>query len=124
MVAPGFVFCKIALSRGAEVLVQLLGATFAGILCSDRCPSYLKYHKGFGQLCWAHFKRNVLGVLEIAKTTDAERFCRDLLALHALLFRLCHRFRDGPGARHGPLDRKQLILKAIFYTASLQAAAD
>src|SRR3954465_3734414 len=32
LVAPGFVFYKIALSRGAEVLVQLLGAAFAGIL--------------------------------------------------------------------------------------------
>jgi hypothetical protein len=113
MVAPGFVYYKIALSRGAEVLVQLLGTAFAGILCSDRCPSYLKYHKGSAQFCWAHFKRNVLGALEIAKTTDAERFCRDLLALHARLFRLWHRFRDGPGARYGPIDRQQLILKSI-----------
>jgi transposase len=113
MVAPGFVYYKIALSRGAEVLVKLLGASFAGILCSDRCPSYLKYHKGSAQFCWAHFKRNVLGVLEIAKTTDAEQFCRDLLALHARLFRLWHRFRDGPGARYGPIDRQRLILKSI-----------
>jgi Transposase IS66 family len=82
LVAPGFVFYKIALTRGAEVLVQLLGEVFAGILCSDRCPTYLKYHKGEGQFCWAHFKRNILGVLEIAKTTEAERFCRDALALH------------------------------------------
>jgi hypothetical protein len=61
------VFCKIALSRGAEVLVQLLGAAFAGILWSDRCPTYLKYHAGEGQFCRAYFKRNVLGVLEISK---------------------------------------------------------
>ena len=124
MVTPGFVFYKIALSRGAEVLVQLLGTTFAGILCSDRCPSYLKYHKGFGQLCWAHFKRNVLGALEIAKTTDAERFCRDLLALHARLFRLWHRFRDGPDVRHGPVDRQQLILKSIPLEKKFFALAD
>jgi transposase len=124
MVAPGFVFYKIALSRGAEVLVQLLGAAFAGVLCSDRCPSYLKYHKGAAQFCWAHFKRNVLGVLEIAKTTDAERFCRDLLALHARLFRLWHRFRDGPGARHGPIDRQQLILKSIPLEKKFFALAD
>jgi transposase len=124
MVAPGFVFYKIALSRGAEVLVQLLGAAFAGILCSDRYVSYLSYHKGSGQLCWAHFKRNVLGVLEIAKTTDAERFCRDLLALHARLFRLWHRFRDGPGARYGPIDRQQLILKSIPLEKKFFALAD
>jgi transposase len=113
LVAPGFVFYKIALSRGAEVLVQLLGAAFAGILCSDRCPTYLKYHPGVGQFCWAHFKRNILGVLEISKTTEAERFCRDLLALHARLFRLWHRFRAGPGARGEPITREQLILKSV-----------
>ena len=113
LVAPGFVFYRIALSRGAEVLVQLLGAAFAGILCSDRCPTYLKYHPGVGQFCWAHFKRNVLGVLEIAKTTEAERFCRDLLALHARLFRLWHRFRAGPDTRYGSITREQLILKSV-----------
>jgi transposase len=113
LVAANFVFYKIALTRGAEVLVELLGEVFAGILCSDRCASYLKYHKGEGQFCWAHFKRNILGIQEIGKTTDAERFCRDALALHARLFRLWHRFRDGPGVRYGPITREQLIAKSI-----------
>jgi transposase len=49
LVATSFVFYKIALTRGAGVLVQLLGEVFAGILCSDRCPTYLKYYKGEGQ---------------------------------------------------------------------------
>ncbi len=52
-------------------------------------------------------------MLEISKTTEAERFCRDLLALHARLFRLWHRFRAGPGARYGPITREQLIVKSI-----------
>ena len=55
LVAANFVFYKIAASRGAEVLVELLGQVFAGILGSDRCASYLKYHKGEGQFCWAHY---------------------------------------------------------------------
>ena len=113
LVAPGFVFYKIAVTRGAEVLVQLLGAVFAGILCSDRCPLYVKYHKGEAQFCWAHFKRNILGVMEVGKTTDAERFCRDALALHARLFRLWHRFRGGPEVRYGPVTRQQLVDKSI-----------
>jgi len=113
LVAANFVFYKIAFTRGAEVLVQLLGEVYAGILCSDRCASYLKYHKGEGQFCWAHFKRNILGIQEIGKTTDAERFCRDALALHARLFRLWHRFRDGRGVRYGPITREQLIAKSI-----------
>ncbi len=124
LVATSFVFYRIAASRGAEVLVQLLGEIYAGILCSDRCPTYLKYHKGVGQFCWAHFKRNILGVLEIGKTSDAERFCRDALALHARLFRLWHRFRDGPGVRYGPLTRDQLIAKSIPLEKKFFALAD
>jgi transposase len=124
LVASHFVFYKIALSRGAEVLVGLLGEAFAGILCSDRCPSYLKYHKGEGQFCWAHFKRNILGVLEIGKTSDAERFCRDVLALHVRLFRLWHRFRNGPGVRYGPITREELIRKSIPLEKKFFALAD
>jgi hypothetical protein len=124
VVAANFVFYKIALTRGAEVLVQLLGEVFDGILCSDRCASYLKYHKGEGQFCWAHFKRNILGIQEIGKTSDAERFCRDALALHARLFRLWHRFRDGPGVRYGPITREQLIAKSIPLEKKFFALAD
>jgi transposase len=124
LVAAHFVFYKIAASRGAEVLVALLGEVFAGILCSDRCASYLKYHKGEGQFCWAHFKRNILGIQEIGKTTDAERFCRDALALHARLFRLWHRFRDGPGVRYGPITREELIRKSIPLEKKFFALAD
>jgi hypothetical protein len=102
----------------------LLGEVFEGILCSDRCASYLKYHKGEGQFCWAHFKRNILGIQEIGKTTDAERFCRDALALHARLFRLWHRFRDGPGVRYGPITREQLIAKSIPLEKKFFALAD
>lgn len=113
LVASNFVLYKVAATRGAEVLTQLLGAVFAGILCSDRCPSYLKYHRGAAQFCWAHFKRNILGAQEIAKSTDAERFCRDALALHARLFRLWHRFRAGPATRYPIEDRQELIRKSL-----------
>jgi hypothetical protein len=69
MVAPGFIFYFITSRLRAEpkYWFNCLGAVFAGILCSDRCPSYLKYHKGVGQFCWAHLKRNVLGVLKSPK---------------------------------------------------------
>jgi hypothetical protein len=42
----------VASTRGAEVLVSLLGAVFRGILCSDRWVVYLTYHSGRMQLCW------------------------------------------------------------------------
>jgi transposase len=109
VVAPMFVVYRIATTRAADVLVALLGDVFAGVLCSDRWRPYQTYHHGELQFCWAHFKRNVLGALDLAKTTGAERFCRDALALHARLFRLWYRFRGDPAARGGPLTRQQLI---------------
>lgn len=113
MVAPMFVVYGIATTRAADVLVALLGAVFAGVLCSDRWRPYQTYHRGALQFCWAHFKRNVLGARDLAKTTEAERFCRDALALHARLFRLWYRFRGDPAARGAPLTRPQLIDKVI-----------
>jgi transposase len=109
IVAPMFVVYRIATTRAADVLVALLGDVFAGVLCSDRWRPYQTYHHGALQFCWAHFKRNVLGAQDLAKTTEAERFCRDALALHARLFRLWYRFRGDPTARGGPLTRQQLI---------------
>jgi transposase len=93
--------------RSSEVLIHLLGAVFKGILCSDRSGAYWKYHKSSAQNCWAHFKRNILGILDFTKTREAEGFCRDSLALHARLFRLCHRFRGGDA------HRRELILKSL-----------
>src|SRR5215831_147611 len=52
LVAQQFVFYVVASTRGAEVLVSLLGAVFRGILCSDRWVVYLTYHSGRMQLCW------------------------------------------------------------------------
>lgn len=113
VVAPRFVVYRIATTRAADVLVALLGDVFAGVLCSDRWRPYQTYHQGALQFCWAHFKRNVLGALELAKTTEAERFCREALALHARLFRLWYRFRGDPAARGTPLTRPQLIDRVL-----------
>jgi hypothetical protein len=71
------------------------------------------YHHGELQFCWAHFKRNVLGARDLAKTTEAERFCHDALVLQARLFRLWYRFRGDPAARGAPLTRAQLIDKVL-----------
>jgi transposase len=113
LVARDFVFYTVAANRGSEVLIHLLGAVFQGILCSDRAAAYLKYHQGRAQFCWAHLKRNILGILDFAKTTEADRFCRDALALHARLFRLWHRFR-GDDARRPELIRKSIPLQKKF----------
>jgi hypothetical protein len=107
LVARCFAFFVVATSRGSKVLEQILGPVFAGILCSDRFSAYIKYHKGIAQFCWAHLKRDLLGIEQLGKTTDADRFARDALALHARLFRLWHRYRGGT------IDRNQLIGRAM-----------
>jgi transposase len=106
-VAARYVVYTVAATRGSEVLSRLLGAVFQGILCSDRFSAYLKYHSGKAQFCWAHLKRNLLGMVEFTKSGAVERFCRDALAEHARLFRLWHKFRGGQ------IDRPQLLLRSI-----------
>jgi transposase len=112
-VARTFVIYRITASRGSDVLNAVLGATFAGILGSDRLPSYLKYVAAQRQFCWAHVTRNVLSALELATTPSAKRFCREALALDRRLFRLWHRFRGDPMVRGAPLTRAQLIDKVL-----------
>lgn len=113
LVTRGYVFYVIATTRGSDVLVRLLGPVFAGILGSDRLPTYTTYHKGLRQFCWSHFTRNLLSAQDLAKTTAAKRFCREALALEKKLFRLWHRFRGDPRIRGGPITRDQLIAKAL-----------
>jgi transposase len=127
LVANQFVFYVVASNRSADVLVSLLGAVFRGILCSDRWVVYLSYHSGRMQLCWAHLKRNILGIAESARSPSARQFCRDALAIVARLFRLWHRFRGQPRDRRGnpqPLDRRQLLEKSIPLQKKLFALAE
>ena len=65
LVAPTFVCYTITTSRGADVLRRLLGATFAGILGSDRLPTYITYPSAQHQFCWAHFTRNLLNKAKV-----------------------------------------------------------
>src|SRR5260370_5410714 len=106
-VAARYVVYTVAATRGRLVFIRLLGALFQGILCSDRFSAYLKYHSGTAQFCWAHLKRNLLGIVEFTKSSSVERFCRDALAEHARLFRLWRKFRSGQ------IDRRQLVLRSI-----------
>jgi transposase len=124
LVAPTFVFYTIATSRGSDVLRRLLGAAFAGVLGSDRLPTYLTYAADRRQLCWSHFTRNLLSAQELAKTRAGKRFCREALALQRQLFRLWHRFRGDPRARGAPLTRAQLIAKVRPIEKRFFALAD
>jgi transposase len=123
-VARTFVIYRIAASRGSDVLQTVLGETFAGILGSDRLPSYLKYVVGQRQFCWAHVTRNLLSALDLATTPTAKRFCREALALDRRLFCLWHRYRGDPGTRGAPLTRAALIAKVLLIEKRLFALGE
>ena len=117
-VAARYVVYTVAATRGSQVLTRLLGAVFRGILCSDRFSAYLMFHSGKAQFCWAHLKRNLLGMMGFTKSSAVERFCRDALAQHARLFRLWHKFRGGQ------IDRCQLLLRSIPIQKRIGALAE
>jgi hypothetical protein len=105
----------VACTRGSQVLVRLYREVFRGILCCDRWVVYLTYHSGRMQLCWAHLKRNILGIADYARRASARQSCRDALTIVARLFRLWHCFRGDLRDRRGnrqPLDRQQLVEKS------------
>jgi transposase len=127
LAAKQFVFYVVAPTRGAEVLVSLLGVVFRGILCCDRWVVYLTYHSGRMQLCWAHLKRNILEIADFARSPSTRQFCPDALAVMARLFRLWYRFRGDLRDRRGnpqPLDRRQLLAKSIPLQKELFALAE
>jgi transposase len=123
-VAQAFVFYRVATSRGTDVLRALLGASFPGILGSDRLPAYLKYSVGQRQLCWAHLVRALKSAHELAQTPAGRRFCLRALALTRRMFRLWHRFRGDPEARGTPLTRDQLVERGHRLATQLHALAD
>lgn len=124
LVAPTFVFYTIATSRGSDVLRRLLGATFGGVLGSDRLLTYTTYAASQRQFCWSHVTRNLLSAQELAKTPAAKRFCREALTLQRRLFRLWHRFRGDPRIRGGPITREQLIAKTLRVEKAFFALAE
>ena len=118
LVASRFTVYAVMTGRGTSELIALLGAVFSGILCSDRLPTYAKYHKGKSQYCWAHLKRNLQAILDQGKHWKQERFARDALALCASLFRLWWKFR------HGKIDRAQMIERSKRIRRGFRALAE
>jgi transposase len=122
-VAAQFVYYWIDASRGKKVLEQILGPVFRGILCTDRWAVYLSYHKGSAQLCWAHLKRDLLGIVEVLRSPTALKFARAALAQVAQLFRLWHRYRGNGLSREQFETRAMAVEKKLFALAEAHVNA-
>jgi hypothetical protein len=109
--AARFVVFKIDRSRGTEVLLEILGEEFKGILGCDYYAAYRKYARLCSvlvQFCLAHLIREVKYLCEFPDLL-VQRYGKKLLAGLQALFHVLHR-------------KEQLTEKA--YAAELAAAQE
>lgn len=91
--AKSFVVFKIHPSRGSDVLRDVLGQNFQGILGADFWGAYRKYASQCGvliQFCLAHLIREVKYLCEFPESS-VQRYGKSLLAELKALFCLLHR---------------------------------
>jgi transposase len=91
--ASGYTLFHIDKSRGSEVLVEVLGTEFNGVLGCDYFSAYRKYMRKFNvlvQFCMAHLIRDVKFLLTLPGPADrayAERLRGALRELFAVIHR-------------------------------------
>jgi len=99
--AASFVVFKIHRSRGTEVLMEILGEEFQGILGCDYYAAYRKYARQCSvlvQFCLAHLIREVKYLCEFPDP-QVERYGKKLLKGLQALFHVLHRKDQlAPGA--------------------------
>ncbi len=111
-----FTLFKIAHSRGSNVLVEILGTEFEGVLGSDFFSAYRKYMKDFNvvlQLCLAHLIREVKFLSEHPDAQTAAYGKRFLSALKEM-FGVIHRREQmtARGFRRELRKAKRAVLKS------------
>ena len=79
--------------RNAAVLLQLLGKTLQGILCSDRWRAYDSVPLMQRQVCWAHLKRNFEKLLDWGR--KAKEIGQACLDIKDKVFEVWHLYRGG-----------------------------
>jgi transposase len=85
--------------RSSRVAKELLGATFSGILVSDRWSAYEWVDVARRQLCWAHLIRQFRGFQDRGPEARALGEALELLA--DTMFHAWHRVGDGTMTRAG-----------------------
>ena len=103
--APLFTLFKISPSRGSDVLVEVLGKEFNGLLGCDYFSAYRKYMKDFGvlvQFCLAHLIRDIKFLTTHPNQPNQSYGNRVLDAVRAM-FAIIHR-RDKMSAEQFALE--------------------
>jgi transposase len=98
-VAQAFTVFALRATRGACVVAELLGETFAGVVTCDRAKAYFAVGAiGRLQWCWAHLKRDFQALIDSADP-QVKRLGHDLMRPTKELFRHWSRCRDGTMTR-------------------------
>ena len=109
-VTRSFVFFTIQASRGSQVLRQILGERYDGIIICDRFSAYIKYHKdracGLIQFCWAHIIRDIKALKHHLAVESEQIFAIVTCKRIGAVFRLWHTHQ------RGKISRAQLIAAA------------
>lgn len=95
-VASSFTLFAIRPSRKAEVLTEILGAKFAGVIVCDRAKMY--WQCGQLQWCWAHLKRDFQSWIDRPDGV-VKRLGHDLMRETRRLFEFWRRCREGTLSR-------------------------
>jgi transposase len=112
-VTPSATLFAVAARRRAAEVNALLGASYAGIVISDRFRAYHARAVTRRQVCWAHLKRDLLGYSLYPDATGA--WGQRVLDVVALVFALWHRFQQDE------LTRAQLQAEMQPHRAALSA---
>ncbi len=109
-VAATFTFFSCRTSRAAEVLKELLGSTYPGVIHCDRARMYWSF--GCLQWCWAHLKRDFQALIDDPCATQ-QRLGHDLMKPTKELFALWQKVRDGTLSRRTFRQRMQPIRQRV-----------
>lgn len=109
-VAASFTFFACRTSRAGDILKDLLGECYAGIIHCDRARMY--WSMGRLQWCWAHLKRDFQALIDSPCHT-AKRLGHDLMRPTKELFALWQHVRDGTISRQAFQRRMQPIRQKI-----------
>jgi len=115
-VTSTFYYFHVAKSRGSVVLKETIGDVFEGVLCVDRWGAYTKYHKGLIQFCWAHLKRDFLGVITVGRKLDeseAKIFGKTLERLRKKIMSLWYDFKNGKISRSELINKSEPFINLI-----------
>lgn len=109
-VAASFTLFACRLSRGAEVMQELLGVGWDGVMHCDRARMY--WCCGRLQWCWAHLKRDFQALID-GPCTVKKRLGHDLMRETKKMFALWQKVRDGTLSRRAFRRRMKPIRKQI-----------